>query len=595
MKFMDNTNSALAGKIRLLLMAVVSGFIFACQPVERPEQLTIKIIETSDVHGAFFPYDLIEDQPTGHSLAHVSSYVNQERQNPDQVTILLDNGDILQGDPAVYYSNFEKTSGTHIAAEMMNFMEYDAATVGNHDIEAGHQVYDKLAGEFDFPWLAANAVRTSSGQPYFQPYTIIDVKGVKIAVLGLITPAIPKWLPPQIWEGMEFMDMIESAEYWVDYLKRNEKPDLLIGLFHAGIDHSYGGQTAETPLNENASKLVAEQVPGFDVVFVGHDHQGWNEKITNWAGQPVQILGPTSRARDVAVAEITLELNKTTNHYQKQIRGSIVNMETFAPDEAFMEKFGSYFEEVEDYVSKPISVLETDIYTRNALFGDAAFTDLIHQAQLEISDAQISFAAPLSFDKVIEAGPIEVRDMFKLYRYENLLYTMKLGGQEIHDFLEYSAALWFNTMNESGDHLLKFEENAAATGPRLENPYYNFDSAEGIIYTVDVSRPAGERVEIVSMPDGSPFDVNATYKVAVNSYRGNGGGGHLTAGAKIRSELLSERIIESTEKDLRFYLMKWIAEKGNLNPQVNFNWQILPENWYPDARKRDRELLFGAP
>jgi 2',3'-cyclic-nucleotide 2'-phosphodiesterase/3'-nucleotidase len=585
--------------ISLLFLLSATQLILSCSPEERAQQLHIKIIETSDVHGAIMPYDLVEDKAVKSSLAQVYTYVEQERANKDQVVILLDNGDILQGDPMVYFYNYERTDTLHLVASVMNYMAYDAATVGNHDIEAGHPVYDRLRDAFDFPWLAANAIDTKSRKPYFKPYTMLEYRGVKVAVLGMITPAIPKWLPPDIWSGMEFQDMIESAKYWVEEIKSTEKPDLLIGLFHAGIDYTYGQQQAETPMNENASRLVAEQVPGFDIVFVGHDHEGWNEQIDNWAGHKVQLLGTTSRARDVAVASVDLQLSKATNHYQKTITGEIVEMAGFVPDSAFIEKFIPAFRQVQNYVSEPLGTISQTIASRESFFGDAAYTDLIHQAQLEQGDAEISFTAPLSFDKQLAAGPLYVRDLFKMYRFENLLYTMKLGGQEIKDYLEYSAGLWFATMATPDDHLLLFATDSTGAitmrneKARLQNPFYNLDDAEGVVYTVDVRRPAGTRVDILSLADGTPFDYNKTYRVAVNSYRGNGGGGHLTIGARIPQELLQDRILQSTEKDFRYYLMQWIRKNKVVEPRISENWKIVPEKWAENAQKKDRKLLFG--
>ena len=586
---------------RLLIFLIpLALFVYGCEQVERPEQLKIKVIETSDVHGAVFPYDFVEDEPSGHSLAQVLTYVKQERAKDDQVVILLDNGDILQGDPSVYYYNFINTDGNHLVSEVMNFMDYDAASVGNHDVEPGHPVYDKLRNEFDFPWLAANARDVNSGRPYFEPYTVLERSGVKIAVLGLITPAIPQWLPESIWEGMEFEDMIESAKYWVEEIRRTEKPDVMIGLFHAGYDFTYNNQTADTYKNENASKLVAEQVPGFDLVLVGHDHHGWNETLTNWAGNEVLVLGTTSRARDVAVANISLTINKTTNHYTKKMSGEIVKMKDIEPDEEFMDEFNAQFENIKEYVSEPLAQMEKDISTAEAFFGDAAFTDMIHRAQLDLTGAELSFTAPLSFNKTIDEGTVYVGDLFKIYRYENFMYTMKLGGVEIRDYLEYSYGLWLNEMKGPGDHLLAFEKDDADEimmrdgSARLDHAYYNFDNAEGINYTVDVSKPVGERVTITTLSDGTPFDLNKTYTVAINSYRGNGGGGHLTAGAKIRPELLSDRIISNTEKDFRFYLMEWIREQETLNPKANHNWKIVPEQWMEKAANDDRRLLFGS-
>jgi 2',3'-cyclic-nucleotide 2'-phosphodiesterase/3'-nucleotidase len=480
-------------------------------------------------------------------------------------------------------------------------MGYDAATIGNHDIEAGHPVYDRLKDEFKFPWLAANAVSKKSGKPYFKPYYIIEKDGVKIAVLGMITPAIPKWLPEKIYQGIQFEDMIESAKKWVEKIIKEEQPDLLIGLFHSGVESDYNGQQATTEFNENASRLVAEQVPGFDVVFVGHDHHGWNENVKNWAGKEVLIVGPTSKAYDVAVANIDLTLHKTTNHYQKNIGGEIVEMKNFEPDPAFIKEFQPAFDEVKDFVSRPIGSFTETISTRDALFGDSKFTDLIHEIQLEITEADISFAAPLSFDSQINKGEVFVRDMFKLYKFENLLYTMELGGQEIKDYLEYSCNLWYNQMSGENDHLLKFKIDSLGhlqKSPRdntymLENAYYNFDSGEGIIYMVDLQESFGEKVTIISMADGSPFDLNKTYKVAVNSYRGNGGGNHLTTGAKIRPELLKDRIVNSTDKDLRFYLMKWIEDKGTITPKLANNWHVIPELWWKKGKEKDFPLLYG--
>ena len=189
------------------------------------QTVKLKFIETTDVHGSIFPYDFIKDKQTSTSLSQVYTYIKQEREKKDQFVILLDAGDILQGQPVVYYYNFERTSEKHIVAQVMNYMKYDAGTVGNHDIEPGHSVYDKIKKEFNFPWLAANAVNVKTGKPYFLPYKILNKGGIKIAVLGLITPGIPMWLPKNIWSGIDFKDMIKTAKKWVKIIKEKEKHD----------------------------------------------------------------------------------------------------------------------------------------------------------------------------------------------------------------------------------------------------------------------------------------------------------------------------------------------------------------------------------
>ncbi len=578
-----------------LLLLLIFTFSALAQTVN------VKIIETSDVHGAIFPYDFTENKPTNASLARVTTYVNEQREDTNQVVFLVDNGDILQGTPAVYYYNFEKTDTLHLYADVMNYMKYDVGTVGNHDIETGHEVYDRFDKEINFPWLAANAINTKTNEPYFKPYTVLGRNGIKIAVLGLITPAIPKWLPEKIYSGIRFDDMIEAARKWVKIIEEKEHPDLLIGLLHAGVDYTYGGENENTYKNENASKLVAEKVPGFDIVFVGHDHAGWNFSTKNPEGHNVLVLGTTAGARNVAVADVKLDYSGTNHSFVKEsVSGALIDMKDFTPDPDFMKRYQRNFEEVKNYVSRPIGEFTETISSRDAMFGPSKFVDLIQTIQLNLTGADVSFTAPLSFDAKIDKGTVYVKDMFDLYRYENLLYTMELTGQEIKDYLEYSYGNWFNQMKSEDDHLLKFklDENGKlkfserSKSPELEERYYNFESAAGIDYVVDVTKHVGSRVIIKSFSNGKSFELNKMYKVAVNSYRGNGGGGHLTRGAKIPQEELSKRIINSTEKDLRYYLMKWIEKEKTVTPKLLGNWKVVPEDYWKAGKEKDYQLLF---
>lgn len=138
------------------------------------KEVTLKFVETTDVHGCYFPYDFIRQKPTGGSLARVSSYVKELRKTWGDRLLLVDNGDILQGQPVAYYYNYIDTASVHVNAEMLNYMKYDAATVGNHDIEAGHAVYDRWAVQCKFPVLGANVIDTLTGKPYFEPYKVFE-------------------------------------------------------------------------------------------------------------------------------------------------------------------------------------------------------------------------------------------------------------------------------------------------------------------------------------------------------------------------------------------------------------------------------------
>ncbi len=561
------------------------------------QTIKIKIVETTDTHGAIFPYDFLNQKPSNYSLANIQTYIKAQRRDTSRAFLLFSDGDILQGTPVVYYSNFIDVQEPNICARVMNYMRYDVGTIGNHDIEAGHKVYDKVKKELNFPWLAANAVDVRTGKPYFQPYAVFVRKGIKIAVLGLITPGIPNWLPPNIYKGIEFQDMIESARKWVKIIKQKEKPDLLIGLFHSGVDYTYGGEDEKTYKNENASLLVAKKVKGFDVVFVGHDHHGWNEWTTNDFGKKVLIIGGTHSAIVFATVNIEFSLNGK-NKVLKSVNGELIRSNKFPPDSLFLKKFSADFAKVKKYVMQPIGVFENAISTKSAFFGDSPFVDLIHEIQLGITGADVSFAAPLSFNAVIKKGVVYVKDMFKLYHYENFLYTMRLSGREIKDALEYSYANWFNQMKNPEDHLLKFE-NAKGNSPERAKPilagrFYNFDSADGIQYVVDVTKPAGKRVKVIRFLNGKKFDLNKFYKVAVNSYRGNGGGGHLTRGAGLTKEELAGRLISSTDRDFRSYVIDWIKKHKVVNPKANNNWKVIPETWAEKGKARDWKLLFGA-
>jgi len=559
---------------------------------------SISIFETTDIHGVILPYDFIEKEKLNASLASSFTYIKKIRLEKD-ATILLDDGDNLQGQPEVYYYNFIDTVSPHFLAEVFNYMAYDASTVGNHDVEAGHAVYDRLVKEYNFPLLAANAVDIKTGNPYFKPYTIIIKDGIKIAVLGLVTPAIPTWLPPELYAGIEFRDMVETAKLWMPVILK-EKPDLIVGLFHSGWNKTETGMQKSNISNENGSAAVAYNVPGFDIIFNGHDHKVASEKFVNSAGDTVLILNGGSRSEKLAQADITFSSKKVKGKLQRKISGKIVNVADFKPDPEFIEKFTPQNEKVNEYVNRVIGNSAVTISSRDAYFGSSAFIDMIHTIQLEITGANFSFAAPLSFDVEISKGPITVGDMFKLYRFENMLYTMRLSGEEIHKYLEFSYGEWLNTMKGPGDQLLKFrtgkDGKPVLTNGKawLKNQSYNFDSAAGIEYTVDVSKPEGSRVVIKGCSDGRPFENNKMYKVAVNSYRGNGGGGLLTEGAGLSKEELRSRLLSSTDRDLRYYILKSIELKKTVNPEPLNNWKIIPEKWVAAVKSKEYALLFGT-
>ncbi len=553
------------------------------------QSVKIKVIQTSDVHGSFFPYDFINRKAKSGSLARVSTYVKKARATYGPNVILLDNGDILQGQPTCYYCNFVKPSMPNLAASVINYLHYDAQTVGNHDIETGHDVYDKWISEVKCPVLGANIIDTRTGKPYVHPYTILYRDGVKIAVLGMLTPAIPNWLKESLWAGLRFDNIVTSAKSWVEYIQKNEQPDILIGLFHSGRE---GG--IHTPeYDEDASLTVARQVPGFDLILFGHDHTRFSGNVVNNAGQSVLCLDPSCDA--LMVSDATIHLTKKSGKIvEKKVTGDVVSITGEAVDSSFIRHFQADIDSVKAFTDRRIGRFENTIYTRDCYFGSAAFTDFIHDLQLNITKADISFNAPLSFDISIKQGDIHVSDLFNLYKYENQIYVLRMTGAEVRRHLEMSYDLWCNTMTSPDDHIMLLSEWAKDDRQRFgfKNLAFNFDSAAGIIYEVDVTQPDGHKVRILSMADGTPFDENRWYRVAMNSYRGNGGGELLTKGAGIPREQLKGRIIFESEKDQRYYLMKAIEKAGTMNPKPHNNWRFVPVEWAQPAIERDKKLIF---
>ncbi|MCX7025129.1 MAG: bifunctional metallophosphatase/5'-nucleotidase [Spirochaetes bacterium] len=588
---------------------------------EQPVKITI--LETTDVHGMITPMDFTKNAATEYSIAQFAGLVTEKRRSGE--LLLVDGGDSLQGQPIIYYNNFLKTGGTHIWSDVVNWLRYDVVTVGNHDIETGHPVYDKVFTQWRATVVCANILKSGTQEPYFTPYTVVNKGGIKIAILGMTEPGITTQLPAAFWSGMDIIDMVECAKRWVPIIQKTEKPDVIIGLFHSGLDYTYGGATADTQGNESGSQLVAQQVPGFDLILVGHDHKGWDGKgwdpvakakidVKDPNGKIVPIFGGLDYVRSVPVIELTMAWDKKARTWNKTIVGSLVEMKGLPVNADFMTAFKPEVDEFVAWKNQVIGSMNGKISSDDALFGDAAFTDLIHRLQMEIcadpanglKPVQVSFVAPLSPTAVLPidpSGKVTIADMFALYKYENYLYTMDLTGEQIRKFLEFSYGMWMDTMTKAGDHIIAFQKdpsgalifdtrnNMTAT---KTNPY-NYDSAAGIKYTVDITKPVGSRINITSMADGTPFSLTKTYSVAINSYRGSGGGDHLTKGVGLDPLALKQLklVTSSTTKDLRYYFIKWFQKQtGPITPTRDDNWKVMPEDLAAAGKALDYPLVY---
>ena len=535
------------------------------------------------------PYDFIENKPASGSLARACTYINNMRKHYGNRLILLDCGDMLQGQPICHYFNSTKNGEMNIASRAINYLKFDACAIGNHDLATGNDVFDKWTRECGCPIVAANMTDSTTGKPYCPPYAILEREGIKIAVLGMVTSAAPLWLYGKLRNRLHFESITTVAASWVESIRNEEHPDLIIGLFHSG----WNGGTSTDLYDENEVERTARDVPGLDAIFFGHDHVTRQETITNKSGHKVPCLNPSCNANSLAVADVTIT-KEGSRVVCKTISGSICDIKDEQPDLAFMEYFKEAAEETITYCSKRIATIDKPIHAIDGLFGNAPFTDLIHNLQLAITHADISLCGPLSANISIEKGLICVRDMFKLYKYDDLLYVMRLNGMEIKACLEMSYELWTNTMTTPYDHIVLIANDTEGHGslPKLKNNIFNFDSAAGIDYEVDVTKPYGQKIKIKQMSDGKPFCENRWYNVVTNSYRGNGGGDLLTKGAGIAVESLQQRIVWQSDKGQRQCLMEQMSCSGTIAPKANNNWKFVPEEWADKAIARDKANIF---
>ncbi len=551
---------------------------------------SLYVVTTGDVHGSWFSSPYVEGGAVKTSLMSVKHYVDSLRDavGPGNV-LLLDAGDCLQGDNAAYYYNYVDTSDTHLFSRIMKYMGYDAVVVGNHDIETGHHVYDRVNAELEdygIPWLGGNALYAADRTPYFPVYTIVEKAGLKVAVLGFTNPNIKAWLTESLWSGMEFISLVPSVQKWVDVVRGKEEPDVVIVVVHSGTGDGDG------KVLESQGLDLLNSLEGVDLLVTAHDHRPCTEEHDG-----TFMVNAGSRAGYVGAARIDVvkSLGKLRS---KTVEASVVRLDKNSVDTGMLEEFREDFDAVAAFTNKKVGTLGMELRSRDAFAGMSDFINLIHTVQLGAAEADISFAAPLSTNGTVKAGDVIYNDLFTIYPYENQLFVVRMRGREIKDYLEYSYDRWIQT---PGEHVLRIRQGEDARyGTRRWSfmyPTYNFDSAAGLVYTVDVTKPAGSRVKIVSLADGRPFQMNGWYNVAMTSYRASGGGGLLPQGAGI-SDVDAEGRVVARYPEIREMVYEFFRTHGAVTPEtvgdtkVIGTWKFVPEKKVAPLMKADMGLVF---
>lgn len=555
---------------------------------QRRKARKLTVIATSDLHGALFPIGSSAKEGSVAMPPRIETYVNGLRRRLSARNILLiDNGDLIQGSPIVYWSNYIEPDRPNIGAKYYNRLHYDCATIGNHDIESGPEIRDKwIAESAPTIILAANMVDETTGRPLLPPYAIFRRADMKIAVIGLTTPAVQAWVPESMRRGLRFDDMEQTARKMVDEVIERENPDVIIGLFHTGADLARNGGN----FVENAAIDIARNVDGFDAVIFGHDHKSSNLRITTRTGGSVLAINPGAGGRMVARIDIDIAPGRRGD---RCVSGRLVDISSLPPSEGFIDYFREEALKVTEYVDQKVGVALQSFDPSQAIGGPSPFMGVIHKAQLRVTGADISMAAPVSITGCVMQGSLKIMDMFKFYRFDNRLVTLRLFGKEIVSYLERSYDGWIMTMKRPEDPMFKFAE-PDSSHPSLRrnflNPVYNFDSAAGIDYTVDLRAEFGQRVNVSALSDGRSFDPEQEYTVVMNGYRACGGGDLITLGAGLTYEELYQRIVSTTDADLRQCITEWIRSSEALSDPGIYNWKFIPEEFVEQALIR--ELLL---
>lgn len=514
----------------------------------------IVILQTTDMHGRVFPIDYYSNKYDNVGIAKVATLIKDARKT-DPDLMLVDSGDTIQGTPLEYFHNKRNNTPPDPMMLAMNALHYDSMAVGNHEYNFGLKVLEKARSEAKFPWLSANSYNKGTNQPHYTPYIVKEVNGARVGVLGLTTPGIPNWENVPNYAGLEFKETVSEAKKWVQILRGKEKVDLVVITMHMGIEEDLRTgklNPAQVP-NENAAVAIARQVPGVDVILMGHTHRDVPSLVVNGV-----LLSQANRwASHVARVDLYLEKGSDNRwHVIGKAARTIPVTEKTAIDPEIAQIGQPYDKETQDWLSRTIGESPQELTGRDARFRDTPIIDLIQRVQLEAGKADVSMAAAFTLESHIPKGAVTVRNIAGLYEYENTLVTLELTGQQLKDALEHSA------------HYFRAYEPGKSLSELVDQriPGYDFDMAEGVTYELDVTKPFGQRIQNLKFK-GQPLLPTQKLRVVTNNYRVNGGGGYtMYKGAPV---------VYRSSEEVRELIIDWVERNKKIPTEADNNWRIV--------------------
>jgi 2',3'-cyclic-nucleotide 2'-phosphodiesterase/3'-nucleotidase len=565
-----------------LAIATVAGLGAATPADAATRDVTITVMSSSDIHGNALNWDYFKNaefDDSAHNdvgLAKVSTLVNRIRaERGRDRTMLLDSGDTIQGTPLDYYyakvEPITATGETHPMAKAMNAIGYDAVTLGNHEFNYGLPTLAKWVRQMHAPVLGANAVSADTGLPAYLPFTMktLPVPGrrpVRVGVLGLTNPGIAIWDKANVEGKLRFTDLVRSAKFWVPVLRRLGA-DVVVVSAHAG-DSGMSSYQGDIPV-ENASAMVAEQVPGIDAVLFGHAHNDVPQRIvTNKAtGRPVLLTEPSKWGQRLSVVDFSL----SWSHGHWTVAGAssqTLNTNTVPEDPRIVSLLSAQHDKTVGYVNQPVAQSLTELSAASSRYEDTAILDYIQAVQTSVVSAAVggdrpvlSIAAPFSRTAVFPAGQVTIRDIAGLYIYDNTLEAVTMTGAQVKDYLEYSAK-YFNQTPVGAPVDPETLTNAGG------EPDYNYDVLSGVTYDIDISAPVGSRIVGLSY-GGAPVSPTQEFTVAVNNYRRSGGGGF--------PHVSTAPVVYNAQVEIRQALIDYATTAGTIDESTFFvpNWRLV--------------------
>jgi len=519
-----------------------------------PDRVQITILGTTDLHGNINPIDYYTNKPDNRGLAKVATLIKRIRKEQPN-TMLIDSGDTIQGSPLESFHGRKNNQPPDPMMLVMNSLHYDAMTVGNHEYNFGLKVLEKARAEANFPWMSANTYDVGKQQPHYKPFIVKEIAGVRIGVLGLTTPGIPNWDNAPNYAGLEFHEPLIEARKWVPLLRDKEKCDIVVVAMHMGLEEDLrtGEMSPGQVEHENEAIAIAKEVPGVDVIFMGHTHREVPSLYING------VLLTQANFWGKHLARADLYLQKSTSGwrvYAKSAR-TLPADDRVEPDPDVMKIAQPYDNETQGWLTRVIGQSAEELTAKDARFRDTAILDLIQKVQLEAGKADVSMVASFNSEARIAKGPVSVRDIAGLYVYENTLVVLEVTGQQLKEALEHSAK-YFKAYVPG---------KPAADLVDDKIPAYNFDIAEGVTYDLDISKPFGQRIQNLRFR-GQPLSPTQKLRLATNNYRVNGGGGY--------TMYKNAPVVYRSSEEIRELIIDWVERNKTVPVKPNNNWRLVP-------------------